>query len=235
MPSYYPIYLNLDGKRCMVFGGGPVAEGKITELCESGAKITVISPEVTPGIQRSAHSGRVDWQAREFEPGDLDGVFLDIAATNLRGINQQIYQEAQRLGVLLNVVDAPNQCTFIAPSVVKRGQVTLAISTGGTSPALARKLRETLAADPALHWADLAGVLSQARQEVKAQKAAIDPQRWQCCLTPELLDLAQSGQEEAALSKLLSELLDGTAPGLCPQVNQCSPQGCGTKPKERER
>ncbi len=138
MTAYYPVYLNLTGKRCLVFGGGPVAEDKIAKLRDSGATVSVVSPEVTPAIRDAALNGHVEWRSRHYQPGDLEGVFLGIAATNQRKVNQQIFQEAERLGVLLNVVDDPGRCTFIAPSIVQRGSVTLAISTGGASPALAR-------------------------------------------------------------------------------------------------
>ncbi len=231
MTTYYPVFLDLKGKRCVIFGGGALAEGKIAKLRDSGAKITVVSPHVTPGIQAAAQQGELNWQAREYQCGDLAGAFLGIAATNVRSVNQLIYQEAENLSVLLNVVDEPSQCTFIAPSIVNRGPVTVAISTGGASPALARKLRESLGASQALEWADMAGVLSQARKHVKKQGAVVDPQRWQCCMTPELLEMAQRGQDEEALSALLSRLLDGTAPSLCPSVDRCQPETCRRGPE----
>ena len=156
-------------------------------------------------------------------------MFLGIAATNARTVNEQIFQEAEKAGILLNVVDEPHQCSFIAPSIVSRGPVTVAISTGGTSPALARKLRETLSDSPALEWADMAGVLSQARKQVKKQGAVIDPQRWQCCMTPDLLAMAQDGQEEEALSSLLVKLLDDSSPNLCFTLDKCQTTGCGRK------
>ena len=130
-----------------------------------------------------------------------------MAATNLHEVNREIFQEAEERGVLLNAVDDTPLCTFIAPSLVKRGPVTLAISTGGVSPALARKLRETLNLSPDLEWADLAPVLAQARQEVKQRQLVIDPDRWQTVMTSELLHLAQSGGEAEALQKLLSNLM----------------------------
>jgi siroheme synthase-like protein len=235
MPVYYPVYLNLKGKRCLLFGGGRVAEGKILKLQDAGARISVISPEVTPVIRASAQSGDLEWHAREYQPGDLEGAFLGIAATNRRQVNRQIFLEAERLGVLLNVVDDPAQCTFIAPSIVQRGAVTLAISTGGASPALARKLREALSNHPALEWADLAGVLVQARKEVKKRGLPIDPQRWQCCLAPRLLELAQSGHEDEALATLLSSLLDPNTPDLCPRIDACSPQRCTSLPRQQDQ
>lgn len=226
MKSYYPVFLDLQGKSCTVFGGGVVAEGKVSRLQDAGADVTVISPEATAGIRASARRGVLRWLAREYRPGDLAGAYLGIAATNVRAVNQRIFQEAQDLGVPLNVVDDPAQCTFISPSIVTRGVVTVAISTGGVSPALARKLRESLQDSPALQWADLAGVLSRARSQVKTRGAAVDPQRWQCCLTPKLLALAQAGLEEESLGLLLSNLLDRGDPRLCPNVARCDPGGC---------
>ncbi len=229
MPAYYPVFLNLAGKRCVIIGGGAIAEGKISKLKETGAQVTIISPDATPAIQKMAKKGVVEWTARKYRPGDLEGAFLGIAATDVRPVNQQIFQEAAELGVVLNVVDDAELCAFIAPSVVERGPVTVAISTGGASPALARKLRETLAGSPALEWADLAQVLSKARKEIKKQGVAVDPQRWQCCLTPELLSLAQAGQDKQAMEQIMSSLLDADASGRCPDVKKCRSEGCSTQ------
>ena len=229
MPAYYPVFLNLAGKRCVIIGGGTIAEGKISTLKETGAQVTIISPDATPAIQKMAQKGVVEWTARKYQPGDLEGAFLGIAATDVRQVNQQIFQEAEQLGVVLNVVDDAELCAFIAPSIMERGPVTVAISTGGASPALARKLRETLADSPALEWADLAPVLSKARKEIKKRGVAVDPQRWQCCLTPELLAMAQDGQDELALKQIMSGLLDEDASGRCPNVKKCRPEGCSTQ------
>ena len=226
MPDYYPVYLNLAGKRCVIIGGGTIAQGKIGGLLQAGCRITVISPDATPGIRQAAQRGDVQWLERPYQPGDLAGAFIGVAATNVWHVNQEIYQEAERGGVLLNVVDDPDLCTFIAPSLVKREPVTLAISTGGASPALARKLRETLAQAEALEWADLADVLAQARRIVKEKRIVIDPERWQCCITRELLELAQQGRSAEALDQLLAQLLDAAAPGLCANLEQCRPRSC---------
>ena len=207
MPSYYPIYLNLNGKRALVVGGGTIAEGKIDRLQQAGAGITVVSPEATPGIVRYADNGEVRWLRREYGAGDLDGAFIVIAATNQRDVNQRIFEDAERLGILLNVVDDPPRCNFIAPSIVERGPVTLAISTGGASPALARKLRESLGESAELRWADMAGVMSAARKRLRETGVSVDPQHWQCCLGDDLLDLVQAGRETEALESLLTRLI----------------------------
>ena len=230
MHNYYPVFLNLHGKRCVIIGGGAIAEGKLRRLYESGADITLISPEATPAIRQRAAEGLLRWQPREYQPGDLDGAFLAIAATDCRPVNQRIFEEAEQRGVLLNVVDDPPRCSFIAPSIVERGQVTLAISTGGASPALARKLREALTAAPDLEWADLAGVMAGVRARLRERGIAIDPQRWQCCLQPELLELARTGQESAAAESLLSALLGQPNDGRCPAPAQCHPNGCQLRP-----
>ena len=104
----------------------------------------------------------------------------------------------------------------------------MASSTGGASPALARKLREAIAEAPALEWADLANVLSKARKQIKKRGVAVDPQRWQCCRTPDLLSLAQAGKDEQALEQIMSTLLNENAPGLCSDVKKCRSEGCST-------
>ena len=209
-----------------MFGGGPVAEGKLSKLIESGASVTVVSPRVTTIIEDFAQTGTVQWVPRVYSNGDLEGAHLAIAATDDRQVNQQIAKEAELRGVILNVVDDPDLCGFIAPSVVERGPVTLAISTGGASPALARRLREALTDTPALDWADLAPVLSRARKEVKHRGATVDAQRWRCSLTPALLNMTQEGREEEAFETLLSGLLGQANSSLCPDREQCQPQRC---------
>ncbi len=229
MTTYYPVFLNLKGRRCVVIGGGQIAEGKVLKLIDSGAKISVISPDATQGIRDSADRGAIQFIPRNYQSGDLEGAFLVIAATNDRVVNQEIFEEAENLGVLLNAVDDPDRCSFIAPSIVERGPVTLAISTGGASPALARKLRETLAASPAMDWADATGILSKARKVIKKQQVAVDPQRWQCCMTPELLALAKSGHEDEAVEMLVDGLMGKLSNGMCSNIGECVSGGCDTR------
>ena len=234
MPDYYPVFLNLAGKRCVIIGGGTIAQGKIGGLLQAGCQITVISPDATPGIRQAAQRGDVTWLERTYQPGDLEGAFIGVAATNVWHVNREIYEEAERLGVLLNVVDDPDLCSFIAPSVVKREPVTLAISTGGASPALARKLRETLAHAEALEWADLADVLAQARRIVKEKRVVIDPERWQCCITRSLLEMVQEGRSAEALDLLLAQLQDPEMPGMCDNLAKCQPRSCQARQASRE-
>ena len=229
MPEYYPVYLNLAGKRCVILGGGTIAQGKIAALRDAGADITIISPEATDGIKRAAQRGDVAFEQRPYREGDLEGAFIAVAATNVWHVNRQIFEEAEARGVLLNVVDDPDQCTFIAPSIVRRDPVTLAVSTGGASPALARKMRETLSEAPALKWADLAGALGQARRVIKEQRTVIDPTRWQCVITEDVLELAQTGREDEAVAIILAQLQDDTIPEMCGDLTQCKAGGCAKR------
>ncbi len=234
MANFYPVFLNLTGRRCVIIGGGQIAEGKISKLLESGAKIIVISPDATQGIRGFAERGDIEFQRRRFEAGDLVGAFLVIAATNDRVVNQEIFEEAEKQGVLLNAVDDMPRCSFITPSIVERGPVTIAISTGGASPALARKLRETLSDSNDLDWTEATGPLSKARQVIKDKQVAVDPQRWQCCMTSELLSLAKSGREDEAVELLLNSLLGKNSNGKCSNIAECVDGGCQIRNQTRQ-
>ena len=228
MTSYYPVYLNLRGRRCAIIGGGAVAEGKIGRLLDSGAQICVVSPDATPGIRQFVDDGAVRWEQREYRAGDLEGTFIAIAATNLREVNRRIFEEAEERGVMLNAVDDPPNCSFIAPSIVQRGPVTLAISTGGVSPALARKLRESLQSSDDLAWADLSGAMAVARSHLREAGllSTIDPQRWQCCITPQLLAMAQDGRSAEAAETLIGALTGDNGRGLYDDITACGAEGC---------
>ena len=236
MTTYYPVYLNLRGRRCVIVGGGTVAEGKISRLLDSGADICVVSPDATPGIRQFVADGAVRWEQRKYERGDLEGAFIAIAATNLREVNRRIFEEAEERGVMLNAVDDPPNCSFIAPSIVQRGPVTVAISTGGVSPALARKLRESLQASEDLAWADLSSVMSVARSHLREVEllSTIDPQRWQCCITPQLLAMAQEGRQSEAAEMLMAGLTGDDGRGLCDAISHCNAGGCQLRQLSQE-
>jgi precorrin-2 dehydrogenase/sirohydrochlorin ferrochelatase len=140
----FPMFLKLAGKQCLVVGAGNVGEPKIGGLLETGARIRVVSPDASAAVREWAREGKIDLELRAFSPGDLDGTFLAIVATNSRTLNERVYQEAQRRGVLCNVVDVPDLCDFFYPAVVRRGDLQIAISTAGQSPSLAQKIRQQL-------------------------------------------------------------------------------------------
>jgi len=142
--EYFPIFLNLKDKLCLVIGGGKVAERKVENLLKTGAKVKIISPEVTPSLKRLVEEGKIEWERRVYKKGDLNSAWLVIAATNDPKAQKEIYKEAEEKHIFCNVVDVPELCSFIVPSTIKRGLLTIAISTSGVSPAVARRLRETL-------------------------------------------------------------------------------------------
>ncbi|MFN4132118.1 MAG: bifunctional precorrin-2 dehydrogenase/sirohydrochlorin ferrochelatase [Caldimicrobium sp.] len=144
MTKYYPIFLKLENKLVVVIGGGQVAERKILTLLDRGAKIKVISPELTNKLKNLVKEGKILWEKKEYEKGDLEGAFIVIGATNNPMVQEEIYKEAEEKGIPCNIVDKPQYCSFIVPSLIERGDLTLAISTGGASPAVAKRLRERL-------------------------------------------------------------------------------------------
>jgi precorrin-2 dehydrogenase / sirohydrochlorin ferrochelatase len=142
--SLFPMFLKLAGRRCLVVGAGQVGESKIAGLLATGAHIRVVALEASATVQQWAQSGSLDLELRHFKPEDLDGVFLAIVATRSRSLNERVYHEAQSRGVLANVVDVPDLCDFFYPSVVRRGDLQIAVSTAGKSPSLAQKIRQQL-------------------------------------------------------------------------------------------
>ena len=209
MPAYYPAFVDVRDRRCVVIGGGDIGEEKVHKLLECGAKVMVISPKVNDGVRRLVNDDGVGWVQREYQPGDLKGAFIAIAATNDNRVNRQIATEAEERNVLLNVVDVTHLCTFIAPSVARRGDVTIAVSTGGASPALARKFREELSRTRLLEFADLTPLLAEARADLKRKGVTVHPDHWQACINEELLVMVQAGRTEEARKTLMSNLLNG--------------------------
>jgi precorrin-2 dehydrogenase / sirohydrochlorin ferrochelatase len=138
----FPIFLKLQGRLCLVVGGGTIAAPKVDSLLRAGGVVTVVAPRVNPEIEEQARTGELIWHVREFAISDLDGMFLVIAATDLQAVNHSVAEAARAHSVLCNSVDDPPDCDFFYPSVVRRGDLQVAISTAGKSPALAQRLRQ---------------------------------------------------------------------------------------------
>jgi siroheme synthase-like protein len=175
--QYYPVYLDVRGQRGVVIGGGPVAERKVLGLLEAGARVTVVSPDLTPGLSDLADTHEIVHHRRAYRPGDLDGAMLAVAATDDGAVHAEIAAEAAAARVLLNVVDRPALCTFIAPAVVERGPITIAISTAGASPALGARLRRELGGFVGAAWGTAAAVLGKLRPVVAAAHADVEARR----------------------------------------------------------
>ncbi|HUE54941.1 MAG TPA: bifunctional precorrin-2 dehydrogenase/sirohydrochlorin ferrochelatase [Candidatus Udaeobacter sp.] len=140
----FPMFLKLAGRPCLVVGAGFIAESKISGLLAAHADVSVVALEVTPKIRSWADSHKIAWQQRHFQPGDLENMFLVVAATSSTVLHEEIFREATKRGVLCNIVDVPDLCDFYYPAVVQRGALQIAISTSGHSPALAQRLRKEL-------------------------------------------------------------------------------------------
>ena len=210
----YPITLvHLRHVRCLVVGGGMVAARKVTGLVAAGAQVVVISPALCEQLEILAMRGDIDALRRTYQPGDLEETFLVIAATDDPAVNRQVSEEAQARGILVNVVDAPDHCTFIAPAVVQRGALTLAISTGGRCPALARHLRERLEQEFGPPYGRFVELLGELREQAGT---ALSPSRrnalWEQLFHSDVLTLLASGDETAARRRA-EEILDQTLSG----------------------
>ncbi|MFB3917687.1 MAG: bifunctional precorrin-2 dehydrogenase/sirohydrochlorin ferrochelatase [Terriglobales bacterium] len=140
----FPIFIKLAGRRCLVVGGGAIAESKIATLLNAGAHVIVVAPQAGEQIQAWAARSALEWRRRDFQPLDVAGAFLAVAATNSEAVNASVFQACRQWGALCNVVDDPENCDFYYPAVVRRGPLQIAISTGGLSPAVARNLRQEL-------------------------------------------------------------------------------------------
>jgi len=207
MSDFYPIMLKVGGKRCVVVGGGKVAERKTKMLLECNASVCVISPHLSPELDRLLEERHIQNVARDYCPGDLDGALLAVAATDDPEINEQVSHEGREKGVLVNIADDLENSSFILPSALRRGDVVIAISTSGRSPALSRKIRTVLEQSYGVEYASLALLLSEVRSELRERGVHIDSDAWQESLNIELLlNLLRKGKSEEAKRRLLSDL-----------------------------
>lgn len=163
----YPLFVRLDGRRVAVVGAGSVARRKIEAMVEYGARVNVIAPVAHDAIETMAQNGLITWEQRAYTQGDLEGAALAIVATNDPEVNEQAFQEANAHGVLVNVVDVPELCTCIVPSIMRRGQFQVAISTNGAAPSVARELRRDLEERFGAWWEDYIDLLADVRVLVK--------------------------------------------------------------------
>jgi uroporphyrin-III C-methyltransferase/precorrin-2 dehydrogenase/sirohydrochlorin ferrochelatase len=218
--DFLPVFLNIKQRPCAVIGGGEIASRKISLLLEAGADITVFSPALGESIRRWVDEGKINHIAQEFRPEMLEDCALVIAATNDTAVNRRVSESAKALGIPVNVVDQPDLCTFIMPSIIDRSPVTIAVSTGGRSPVLARLIRARLETLIPAGYGSLAKLVAAFRDKVK-QKFKHPPRRrqfWEEVLQGRIAELVYSGQDKAA-EKALQERLDA-ADGNKPPVGE---------------
>jgi siroheme synthase-like protein len=188
--TLFPAFLKLKDRPVLVVGGGSIAASKISSLVQAGARVTVVSPELSSQLAESVRNREIEWLPKRFEPGDLDGKFLVLAATSLRDLNASVYHEADKRQVLCNAVDDVEHCHFYYGSIVQRGDLQIAISTNGKSPALAQLLRKELEQQFGPEYAAWVDWLGSAREVLRAE--SIDPEtikRWLHLLaSPQMLE-----------------------------------------------
>ncbi len=203
MTSLFPMFLKLEGRQCLVVGAGRIGEPKIAGLLETGARIRVVALDASPAVREWAREGKLELELRAFSADDLDGAFLAVVATNSRTLNERVYHEAQRRGVLCNVVDVPDLCDFFYPAVVRRGDLQIAVSTAGQSPSLAQKIRQQLDKQFGPGYATWVAKLGETRKLILASD--LDKER--------KLELLHSLASREALEAALAEEREFSAKG----------------------
>ena len=216
---YYPVFLNIGGKKCVVVGGGEVALRKVNTLLECDGKVTVVSPKPLPEIAALSEEGAVHLVRRDYEAGDLRGAVIAVASTDVEQINRKVAHQAKKEGVLINVVDDPEQSDYIVPALFRRGDLTVAVSTGGTSPALARKIRTRLEQKIGEEYASLLSLIGEVRSILKRKGHIVSADAWQSALDLDsLIELVRTGHRERAKTDLLTRL------GACRMQSEPSPE-----------
>ena len=204
----YPVNLVLDGRPCLVVGGGRVAVGKVRGLLEAGARVTVVAPEVDPALtaladeQAKSAAGALTIEQRAYRRGDVAAYRFAVAATGDPQVNQAVYDDGEAAGVWVNAADDPARCSAVLPARVRQGRLLVTISTSGHSPAVASWLRERLAEELGPEYDLLIGLLGEARKEVQAQGLGTEELDWRRALDSGILDLVRAGRLEAAKERL---------------------------------
>jgi len=212
--GYIPIFFDVTGRPCIVIGGGEVAARKVESLIEAGARVTVVSPRLSPSLQAAVARGLVTHIARDYAPGDIKGCVLAYAATDDPKLHRELAAEARTLGIPINVADVPELCSFIAPAVVKRGALQIAISTSGASPAFAARIRRELDDRFGAEYALTLDLMRAARRRLHADEIApVERMRRLTELANSALPDAIAAGDVAAVERILAAHL-GEGVGL---------------------
>lgn len=204
--GYYPIFVEMKDRPCVVVGGGVVAERKVETLLKAGAAVTVISPSLTGPLQSRVAAGNVRYIGREYRPGDLIGYEMAFVATDDKKVNPVVAQEARERGVWINAADDPSHCDFILPSVLQRGDLVVAVATGGSSPALSRAIREELESYFTKDYAELTEVAAEVRRELRQRSVSPGAKAWRQALGEGFRRLIAERKREEAKAHLMDTL-----------------------------
>src|SRR5205823_5448529 len=201
---FYIACLRLDGRRCLVVGGGEVGLEKVEGLLACGADVTLVAPDAGPELEELAREGSIRWEQRAFEPADLEGSFLAIASTDDTDVNIRVYEEAEARAMLVNVVDVPPLCNFILPAIVRSGPLAIAISTAGASPALAKRMKREIADAFGEPYARLAVMLNDVRGWAKGTLPTYQDRKefFEGIVNgePDPIELVREGREQEVLA-----------------------------------
>jgi precorrin-2 dehydrogenase/sirohydrochlorin ferrochelatase len=208
---YYPVSLDIKNRKCLVVGGGSVGTRKVKTLLECGAKVTVVSPDVSGQLLEFVDNGLIVLEKRLYRETDIDGMFLVIGTTDDEKLNRQISMDAENLNMLCNIADRPEVCNFILPSIVNRGDLTISISTSGKSPALAKKLRIELEEQFGNEYAELLRLMGAIRKKLLSQKHEPEAhkQLFEQLIKRGLLDMIHGNRKDKIDSMLHEVLGDG--------------------------
>jgi len=201
MNTYYPIYIQLQDRPCVVIGGGKIAEGKVEGLLASGARVKIISPHLTPHLKYLVEQEQIEYLPRAYQHGDLAGAFMVICATDQNAINHQVWEEASANQQLVNVVDDTPRCNFIAPAILRKGNLTIAISTAGRAPALAVRLKERLQNELGPEYERFLELAGKLREPLARHIPDFETRKalWYELVDSEILDVLANGDEAAAI------------------------------------
>ena len=208
---YYPIYLDVKDRKCLVVGGGAVGTRKVETLLECGAKVTVVSIDASEKLKKLSNSGLIRLKERAFQTDDLEGVFLVFGATDDEDLNIKVHTAAERRRVLCNIADRPEACNFILPSIVSRGDLTIAISTSGKSPAFAKKLRKQLEAQFGDEYAEFLKLMGAIRKKLlsKDHEPEAHKHLFERLIETDLVQMLKNADTDAINTLLLEVLGDG--------------------------
>ena len=211
--KYYTVFLELTGRRCLVVGAGKVALRKVRALLEAGAEVSLVSPEALEELKKLVVQGAIRWRRGEFEDGDLDGVFLVIGATDDPEVNRRVYRAADKASRMVNIVDEPELCNFIVPSVLTRGDFQVAVSSGGASPILARKVREVLGYRFGPEYAVVVDELARLRRELKERVPREERRRqfWEMLIDLDFFDSLEGPEIRARIKERAEQCLSQLA------------------------
>ena len=196
----YPVCLNISNERCVVVGGGEVAERKVVSLLECGAKVILVARTLTPALREMRDAGRIEHRADDYKEEYVNGVFLVIGATDRDDVNERVSEDARKRRIPVNIVDEPARCTFTVPSVFRRGDLQIAVSTGGKSPALARRVREDLEKRYGPEYETLLKIMGTLRERILARKTPWEDNKklFESVLDSQILRYIRDGNGDSA-------------------------------------